>query len=189
MQTKPNHRADFQDSLGTRGTCVCWKAGYSSENTDRVWGIYYQRAALCCGFLWAKWLNAKDIQKEIFPVNSVKCLSRKHHWVEKFSQGRLKVADDARQGAEVAETTVKKLSMLRVSKQWQSYGTNISMSMDDMSRNKWFLQVRISHVLHFISICDPFTDSSSYLYWATTASFQIPSNPSVIPSSDAVQSR
>jgi hypothetical protein len=31
-----------------------------------------------------------------------------------------------------------------------------------MSKNNFFLQVRISHILHFISICDLFTDSSSY---------------------------
>jgi hypothetical protein len=30
-----------------------------------------------------------------------------HNWVEIFSQGRSKVADDALPGAEVAETTVK----------------------------------------------------------------------------------
>jgi hypothetical protein len=30
-----------------------------------------------------------------------------HNWVEKFSQGRSKVADDAQPGAEVAETTVR----------------------------------------------------------------------------------
>jgi hypothetical protein len=48
-------------------------------------------------FLWAKGLSAKDIHKEMFPVYSGKCLSRKavHNWVEKFSQGRLKVTDDA----------------------------------------------------------------------------------------------
>jgi hypothetical protein len=38
-----------------------------------------------------------------------------HNWVEKLSQGHLKVASDARSGAEVAETTVKKTSILRVS--------------------------------------------------------------------------
>jgi hypothetical protein len=45
----------------------------------------------------------------MFPVYGGKCLSHKavHNWVEKFSQGRSKVADDARPGAEVAETTVK----------------------------------------------------------------------------------
>jgi hypothetical protein len=38
-------------------------------------------------------------------------LSRKavHNWVEKFSQGRSKVADDARPGGEVTETTEKRL--------------------------------------------------------------------------------
>jgi hypothetical protein len=47
-------------------------------------------------FWWPEGLNAKDIHKEIFPVYGVKCLSRKaaHSWVEKFSQGRLKVTDD-----------------------------------------------------------------------------------------------
>jgi hypothetical protein len=31
-----------------------------------------------------------------------------------------------------------------------------------MSRNKCFFQVRVSHVLRFMSICDLFTDSPSY---------------------------
>jgi hypothetical protein len=62
-------------------------------------------------FLWAKGLNAKDIHKEMFPVYGRKCLSRKavHRWVEKCSQGRSKIIDDARQGVELSETTVKKL--------------------------------------------------------------------------------
>jgi hypothetical protein len=48
-------------------------------------------------FLWAKALNAKDIHKEMFPVYGGKCLSCKvaHNWVKKFSQGLLKVTDDA----------------------------------------------------------------------------------------------
>jgi hypothetical protein len=43
--------------------------------------------------------NAKDIHKDIFPVYGGKCLSHKavHNWVEKFSQGRSKVADDTRE--------------------------------------------------------------------------------------------
>jgi hypothetical protein len=47
-------------------------------------------------FLWAKRLNTKDINKEMFQVYGGKCLSRKavHNWAEKFSQGRSKVADD-----------------------------------------------------------------------------------------------
>jgi hypothetical protein len=33
------------------------------------------------------------------------------------------------------------------------------MLVEDMSRNKCLFQVRISHVLRFISTCDVFTDS------------------------------
>jgi transposase len=58
-------------------------------------------------FLWAKGLNATDIHKEIFPVYCGKCLSRKavNNWVEKFSPGSLKVADDARPGRPVEIAT------------------------------------------------------------------------------------
>jgi hypothetical protein len=61
-------------------------------------------------FLWAKESNAKDIHKEIFLVYGGKCLSCKagHNWVEKFSQRRSKVAD-GRPGADVTQTTVKRL--------------------------------------------------------------------------------
>jgi hypothetical protein len=61
--------------------------------------------------LWAKGLNAEDIHKEMFRVYGGKYLSRKavHDWVDKFSQGPSKVADDARTGAEAAETTVERL--------------------------------------------------------------------------------
>jgi hypothetical protein len=70
--------------------------------------------------LWAKGHNAKGILKEIFPLYGGKCLWRKavQNWVDSFSQGRSNVADDTRPSAEVAETTVKKTSMPRVSKHW-----------------------------------------------------------------------
>jgi hypothetical protein len=62
-------------------------------------------------FFVTKVLNTKDIDKEMFPVYGGKCLSRKavHNRVKKFCQGCSKVTDDARPGAEVAETTVKRL--------------------------------------------------------------------------------
>jgi transposase len=60
-----------------------------------------------CVVLWAEGLNAKDIHKEMFPVYGGKYLSRKaaHNWVEKVSQGRSKVADDARPGRPVEVAT------------------------------------------------------------------------------------
>jgi hypothetical protein len=58
-------------------------------------------------FLWAKALNANNIHKEMFPVYSGKCLSCKpvHNWVEKFSQGHSKVADNAQPGHPVEIAT------------------------------------------------------------------------------------
>jgi hypothetical protein len=62
-------------------------------------------------FWWAEGLGAKDMNKEMFPLYGGKCLSRKavNNWVQKFCQGRSKVADNARSGAKVVETTVKRL--------------------------------------------------------------------------------
>jgi hypothetical protein len=49
----------------------------------------------------------KKIHKEMFPVYGGKCLWRRavHNWVEKFSQGRSKAADDARQSHPVEIAT------------------------------------------------------------------------------------
>jgi hypothetical protein len=43
----------------------------------------------------------------MFPVYDGKCFSRKavNNWVEKFSQGRSKVSDEARPSTEVVEAT------------------------------------------------------------------------------------
>jgi hypothetical protein len=65
-------------------------------------------------FLWAKGSNAEDIYCSYFY-----CLPHKavHNWIERFSQKRSKIEDDARPIAEVAETTVKSVKrlVLRVS--------------------------------------------------------------------------
>jgi hypothetical protein len=59
--------------------------------------ILPKSTVLLCIFLWPKGFNAKNIHKEMFGVYSGKCLSCKvlHNWVKKFSQGCLKVEDDA----------------------------------------------------------------------------------------------
>jgi hypothetical protein len=56
----------------------------------------------------------------MFPIYGGKCLSCKaiQNWVEKFSQGHLKVTNDET-GVELA-------------------GTNVSVLVEDMSRNKCF---------------------------------------------------
>jgi hypothetical protein len=60
--------------------------------------MYYRHQRYYVLFLWEKRLSAKDIHKEMFRVYGGKCLSHKavHNWVEKFSQGPTKFADNAR---------------------------------------------------------------------------------------------
>jgi hypothetical protein len=125
-----------------------------------------QNSVAC--FLWAKGLNAKDIHEEMFPVYGGKCLLHKpvQDWVAKFSQGQSKVTDDAQPGRPVenaTEATVQRVEEFGVLMQWQRDGASVSMLVENMSRNKCFFQVQISHILCFISICDLFTDSPSYL--------------------------
>jgi hypothetical protein len=57
----------------------------------------------------------------------------------------------------VAETTVKTLPCCGFRH------TGKAMLVKDMSRNSFSFQVRMSHVLRFISMCDLFTDSPSYV--------------------------
>jgi hypothetical protein len=64
--------------------------------------------------MWVEGLHAKDILKKIFPVYDEKLLSRKavHNWVEKFSQGRSKVAHEAQPGCPIeiaTEATVERV--------------------------------------------------------------------------------
>jgi hypothetical protein len=113
----------------------------------------YRRTALFVRFLLPKGLNAKEIHEEMFPAYGWKCLSGEaiHKWVEKFSQGRSKVAGDARPGAVVAQTTVAFFHTL------VSDGTSLWRICLEI--NVSFFQFRISHALRFTSICDLFTDS------------------------------
>jgi hypothetical protein len=46
----------------------------------------------------------------------------------------------------------------------KSDGTNVSMLMEDISRNNYFFQVRISRILCFIPICVLFTNFTSCKY-------------------------
>jgi hypothetical protein len=70
--------------------------------------IQDQRSVVCF-FVGQKDSMQRILIKEMCLVYGGKFLSRKsvHNWVDKFFEGRSKVADDARPGAEVAETTDK----------------------------------------------------------------------------------
>jgi hypothetical protein len=98
----------------------------------------------------------------MFPVYGGKCLSRKvvHNCVKKRGK---RFADDEEVKTEVW-TWLRKQS-----RDFYAAGFDVLvkrwgkciMLMEDMPRNKRFSQIRISHVLLFISICDLFNDSRS----------------------------
>jgi hypothetical protein len=101
----------LHESVSSRRACRCSGSVFSSQVGDFAWSVCHQGAASVVLFLWAQWLDAKDIYKEMFRVYGGKCLSRKavHNWVEIFSQGHSKVADGGRPGAELAGITVKRV--------------------------------------------------------------------------------
>jgi hypothetical protein len=102
--------------------------------------------------LRAKGLNAKDIYKEMFPVYGGKCLSSKaiHIWVANVSLMTKRLKRSCGSGWGNSQRT----SVLRVSTRWDKC----------ISVGGGCVEVRLSLALYFISICDLFTDSSSYVY-------------------------
>jgi hypothetical protein len=98
------------DSPESRSACTCSEASFSSQNGDNAWGCVLPKSSvLLCVFSVGKITQCKGHSKWNVSCLGGKFLSRQafHNWVEEFSVGRSKVADDARAGAGEAETTVK----------------------------------------------------------------------------------
>jgi hypothetical protein len=113
-------------------------------------------APFCCAFLWAKGLNAKDVHKEMFPVYSGKCLSRKvvHNWVANVSvmkklKRRCGSSCDNSQRLICCGVRRTGKAMGQVYQRWWRIRREI---------NVFFFRFEYP-VLRFISICDLFTDS------------------------------
>jgi hypothetical protein len=140
--------AQLHECLGSRRACAYSEDGFSSQNGDCAWGLYYRRAAICCAFWWA--LNAKDILKEMILVYGGKCLSRKiFRWWRRCRNG----------DAEVAETTVKRFLCCEFRRTGKAMGQVYQCWWRICREINVFFQVSVSHVLRFISIYDLFTDS------------------------------
>jgi hypothetical protein len=93
----------LHDSLGSRRAWACSEASFSSQNGDSVTKEQCSVVPFCGQENSVQRIFIKKCF--LFTVGSKSVRG----WVEKFSKGRSKVADDARQDAEVAETTVKRL--------------------------------------------------------------------------------
>jgi hypothetical protein len=89
-------------------------------------------------FCGKKYAVQRIFIKKYFLFTVGKCVTRKavHNWVEKFSQGHSKVIDNAQHpGAEVAETTVKRLVYCGFRGTDKAMRHTLSMFVEDMSRN------------------------------------------------------
>jgi hypothetical protein len=147
------------NTLGSRRACACSEAGFSSQNDDRAWGVYYGRAAFCCAFLWAKGFNAKDIHTEIFPVYDGKCLSRKavHNWVANVSLMTKRLKRRCGSGWDNSPKHFYAAGFDALVKRWDKC-TNVGGGYVE---KYFFFQFRISHLVRFISNYDLLTDSPS----------------------------
>jgi hypothetical protein len=116
-------------------------------------------------FLFAKRLNAKVIHKEMFPVYVGKCLPCKavHNWVEKLSQGRLKVTDDAQPVAEVAETTVEGLLCCGFRRSGKAMGHVYQCCWRIRREINIFPGSDSTRFPFYTYFCDLFTDSPSHV--------------------------
>jgi hypothetical protein len=130
----------------------------------RVYTTEEQRSVM--RFLWEKWFNVKDIHKEMFSVCGGKCLSLKavHNWIEKFSQGRSQVAVHARQGADVAETTVKILLLCGFRRTGKAIKQAYRCWWRICRKINVLLGSNIACFTFYIHIRDLLTDSTSSLY-------------------------
>jgi hypothetical protein len=146
-----SNTVQLHDSLGNRRACTCLETGFNSQYGDRAWGVFYRRTAFCCAFLWANGRNIKDIHKEMFPVYGRKCILRKqvHNWARNSRR-------DFRRSQMMPDQVRKWLRRQSedVYHCWWRVCREINV----------FFQVRISHVLHFISPCDLLTDSHLYVH-------------------------
>jgi hypothetical protein len=90
----------------------------------------------------------------MFPVYDGKCLTRKavRKFIEKFSQGLSKVADDVQPGAEMAEATIKRLLCCGFRRTGKAMGQVYQCCWGIYRERRIFFQVRMSHALRFISI-------------------------------------
>jgi hypothetical protein len=152
------------DSLDSRRACACSVAAFSSQNGDCAWGLCYRRAALCCAlfyFVWVKGLNAKIFIKKcfLFAVGSACRVKRfttgwqTFRWWRRVWNWR----------AEVAETKVERLICCGFRLTGRAMG-QVYQCWWRICREINVFPVSNITYFTFISICDLFTGSLSYIH-------------------------
>jgi hypothetical protein len=76
-----SRRVQLRSSLGSRTSCACSEAGFSSLNGGRAWGLYYRRASFCCAVLYGE----KDSMQRIFIKKCFMFTGRSFCGVKRFT--------------------------------------------------------------------------------------------------------
>jgi hypothetical protein len=147
----------LHDSLRSRHACACSEAGFSSQYGDRS---------------VVRFCEQKDSMQRIFIKKCFLFTMGSVCLVKRFTTGLRNV---------INILLITKRLKRRCGSGWEQQSKDSHAAGFDALLNRWdmcvkcwrrlcreisiYFQVRISHVLRFISICDLFTDSPSYIMW------------------------
>jgi hypothetical protein len=151
------------DSVGSRRACPCLEAGFSSQIGDRALYTTEEQRSV------AHFCGQKDSIQIIFVKNFFLFTVGSVCHVKRFiirSRNSLKDV----QKSQMMPDQVRKWQRQQP-KDFYAVGFDALVKQQDKCSNVgggyvekfFFFQVPISHILRFISICDVFTDSPSYL--------------------------
>jgi hypothetical protein len=150
----------LHDSIGSTHACACSEAGFSSQNGDRAWGVYYRRAAFFCAFFVVRRTQCKGYSCFLFTVGSVYLIKRfTTGWWQTFRWWRR----GWNGGVEVAKTTVERLLCCGFRRTGKAMGQVYECWWRICREINFFPGLNIT-CFTFMSIRDLFTDSPSYIY-------------------------
>jgi hypothetical protein len=151
----------LHDGVGSRRTCACSEICFGSRNGDRAWEVYYRKTKFLCALFCGENNSMLRIFIKkcfLFTVGSVcpvKWFTTGSRKVTHVSLMKKRLSGDA----QVAETTVKRLLCCGFQRSRKAIGQFYQCWWRICREIHFFFQVRISHVLRFIYICELFTDS------------------------------
>jgi hypothetical protein len=132
-----NSTVQFHHSLGSRRAWACSEAGFSSQNGERAWGVYYRKPEFFLRFCGQTDSVQRIFIKKyfLFTVGSVSSRKAIHNWIEK--RGKL-FADD-----EELETEERKL-LRQESKALYAVGFDALVKRWDVYQRWWRIRREIN---------------------------------------------
>jgi hypothetical protein len=156
----------LHDSLRSRCACACTEADFGSQNGDRAWRCTNEELRYVVRFFCGQ----KDSMQRIFIKKCFLFTVGSVFHVKRFTTGwqTFRRWRGWNGGAEVAETTVRRLLCCQFRRTGKAIGHVYQWWWRTCREKKCLFQVRILHILRFTSICDLFSDCPSYIVDGST---------------------